>query len=73
MRSNRSFDADTHRQGAASRVVDHASRGALPVRAGQLRRYATPCCKERALDAESEAVSVCVPVGDLRAVGNLAV
>jgi hypothetical protein len=37
-RSNRSFDADTHRQGAASRVADHASRGALPVRAGQLRR-----------------------------------
>lgn len=33
---NRSFDADTHRQGAASRVVDHAPRGALPPRAGQL-------------------------------------
>lgn len=38
MRANRSFDADTHRQGAASRVSDHASRGTLPVRAGQLQR-----------------------------------
>jgi hypothetical protein len=38
--SNRSFDADTHRQGAASRAREHTSRGALPVRAGQLRRYA---------------------------------
>ena len=35
---NRSFDTDTHRQGAASRVADPASRGALPLRAGQLRR-----------------------------------
>jgi hypothetical protein len=35
---NRSFDADTHRQGAASRAREHTSRGALPVRAGQLRR-----------------------------------
>jgi hypothetical protein len=38
MRPNRSFDADTHRQGAASRVAEHASRGALPVRAGHLQR-----------------------------------
>jgi hypothetical protein len=37
-RANRSFDADTHRQGAASRAREHRSCGALPVRAGQLRR-----------------------------------
>jgi hypothetical protein len=37
-RSNRSFDADTHRQGAASRAREHSPCGALPVRAGQLRR-----------------------------------
>jgi len=36
--SNRSFDTDTHRQGAASRARERTSRGALPVRAGQLRR-----------------------------------
>jgi len=36
--SNKSFDADTHRQGAASRAGEHTFRGALPVRAGQLRR-----------------------------------
>ena len=39
MTPNRSFDADTHRQGAASRARVHTSCGALPVRAGQLRRY----------------------------------
>jgi hypothetical protein len=38
--SNRSVDSDTQRQGAASRAREHTSRGALPVRAGQLRRYA---------------------------------
>lgn len=38
MRSNRLFDADTHRQGAASRARENTSRGALQVRAGQLRR-----------------------------------
>jgi hypothetical protein len=38
--ANRSFDADTHRQGAASRAREHTSRGALSVRAGQLQRYA---------------------------------
>lgn len=38
VRSNSSFDTDTHRQGAASRAREHTSRGALPVRAGQLRR-----------------------------------
>jgi hypothetical protein len=36
--SNRSFDADTHRQGAASRAREHTSCGTLPARAGQLRR-----------------------------------
>jgi hypothetical protein len=30
MLPNRLFHADTHRQGAASRVPDHASRGAWP-------------------------------------------
>jgi hypothetical protein len=40
--SNRSFDADTHRQGAAGRAGELTPRGALPVRAGQLRRYAAP-------------------------------
>ncbi len=38
LRPNKSFDADTHRQGAASRAREHTSCGALPVRAGQLRR-----------------------------------
>jgi len=38
MPSNRSFDADTHQQGAASRVQEHTARGAVPVRAGHLRR-----------------------------------
>lgn len=38
MRANRSFDADTHRQGAARRVLPRTARGALPVRADQLRR-----------------------------------
>jgi hypothetical protein len=37
-RSNRSFDADKHRQGAARRAGERTPRGALPVRAGQLRR-----------------------------------
>ena len=37
--SNRSFDADTHRQGAAKRAGELTPRGALPVRAGQLQRY----------------------------------
>jgi hypothetical protein len=36
--SNRSFGADTQRHCAASRAREHTSRGALPVRAGQLRR-----------------------------------
>jgi hypothetical protein len=40
LRSNRSFDSDTHRQGAARRAGELTPRGALPVRAGQLRRYA---------------------------------
>ncbi len=38
MRSNRSFDADTQLQCAASRAQKHTSRGALQLRAGQLRR-----------------------------------
>jgi hypothetical protein len=38
LRSNRSFDTDTLRQGAASRAGERTSRGALPQRAGQLRR-----------------------------------
>jgi hypothetical protein len=38
MRSNRSFDSDTHRQRAARRVDKPTPCGALPVRAGQLRR-----------------------------------
>ena len=37
-RSNRSFDTDTLRQGAASRASENTSRGALPQRAGQLQR-----------------------------------
>jgi hypothetical protein len=36
--SNRSFDADTHRQCAARRVDEPTPCAALPVRAGQLRR-----------------------------------
>jgi hypothetical protein len=40
MRANRSFDTDTQRQGAASRAREHTSRGVLPVRAGQLQRWA---------------------------------
>lgn len=38
VRSNRSLDADTHRPCAARRVDDPTPCGALPVRAGQLRR-----------------------------------
>jgi hypothetical protein len=34
MRSNRSFDTDTHRQDAARRADNRTSRGALPLRAG---------------------------------------
>lgn len=40
-RSNRSFDTDTHRQGAARRAGERTPRGALPARAGQLQRYAS--------------------------------
>jgi hypothetical protein len=36
--ANKSFDTDTHRQGAAQPAGDQGPRGALPVRAGQLRR-----------------------------------
>lgn len=36
--ANRSFDADTLLQGAASRADERTSRGALQQRAGQLRR-----------------------------------
>ena len=35
---NRSFEADTHREGTASRAREHKSCGALAVRAGQLQR-----------------------------------
>lgn len=35
---NRSFGADTHRQGAAKPAGERRPGGALPVRAGQLRR-----------------------------------
>lgn len=44
MRSNRSFDADTHRQGAARRKLSRASSDPLPVRTGQLQRYASLAC-----------------------------
>ena len=40
MRSNRSFDTDTQRHCAARRPGDRAPRGAMPLRAGQLRRCA---------------------------------
>lgn len=43
--SNRSFDADTHRQGAASRARKHTSRGALPMRAGQLEGVRNFVCE----------------------------
>jgi hypothetical protein len=39
--SNRSFDSDTQRHCAASRAREHTARGAMPLRAGQLRRYAS--------------------------------
>jgi len=38
MRSNRSFDADPQRHCAARRADEHTPRGAMPLRAGQLRR-----------------------------------
>jgi hypothetical protein len=38
MRSNISFDTDTHLHCAASRVDEPTPCGAVPVRAGQLRR-----------------------------------
>ncbi|HZY17531.1 MAG TPA: AAA family ATPase [Ramlibacter sp.] len=40
LRLNKSFAADTHRQGAARRVDKPTPCGALPVRGGQLRRAA---------------------------------
>jgi hypothetical protein len=36
--SNKSFDADTQRHCAAKRAGEHTPRGAMPLRAGQLRR-----------------------------------
>ena len=36
--ANRSFDTDTHRQGAASRAQEHTPSGAMPLPAGQLQR-----------------------------------
>ena len=51
LRSNRSFDADTHRHCAARRTGELTPRGAMPVRTGQLRRYATlvtlPACQRK--------------------------
>lgn len=38
MRSNRSFGADAQRHCAASHAREHTSRGAMPLRAGQLQR-----------------------------------
>jgi hypothetical protein len=38
MGSNRSFDADMQRHCAAERAGEHTQRGAMPLRAGQLRR-----------------------------------
>jgi hypothetical protein len=40
MRPNRSFDADTQRHCAARRMLPRTARGAMPLRAGQLRRWA---------------------------------
>jgi hypothetical protein len=39
MRANRPFDADMHPQGAERRAREHTSLGAMPLRAGPLRRY----------------------------------
>ena len=41
LRSNMSFDADTHQQSAARRVDKPTPCGALRARAGQLRRWAS--------------------------------
>jgi hypothetical protein len=38
LRPNRSFDADTQRHCAARRVGERTLRGAMPLRASQLRR-----------------------------------
>jgi hypothetical protein len=38
MSANKSFDTDTQRHCAASRAREHTSCGAMPLRAGQLRR-----------------------------------
>lgn len=38
MQANKSFDSDTHRQGAARRVGEPTPCGALPVRDCQLQR-----------------------------------
>jgi hypothetical protein len=38
VRSNRSFDADTQRHCAAKHAGERTPRGAMPLRAGQLRR-----------------------------------
>ena len=38
MRSNRSFDADTQRHCDAERALKHRLGGAMPLRAGQLKR-----------------------------------
>jgi len=45
---NRSFDTDTHRQGAPQRAGELTPRGALPVRAGQLRRSTANSTRARA-------------------------
>jgi len=37
---NRSFDTDTQRHCAAKRAGTRTPRGAMPLRAGQFRRYA---------------------------------
>jgi hypothetical protein len=40
--SNRSFDAEAQRQGAARRAGERAARGALRLRAGHLRLQGLP-------------------------------
>jgi hypothetical protein len=43
MRSNRSVETDTQRLGAARRASDRTHRGAKPLCAAHLRRYAATC------------------------------
>lgn len=76
VRSSRSFGADTPRPGAAGRQGDHASRGSLPVPAGQLRRQAsqgTPALGQEGKEHDARRRSMGLPPRALRVRAFIAV